>query len=409
MSSPNLSWRTPIFAASAIGLRFAALALFTVAAPLATLATVLWATTVSQLVARLIDAGLPSLIRNAGHRNSIRRALTSWRVWLAYTVFTSVGAVCAISLIRIAPWSDNINVPLWMAVMYCVSVALNSVILQLQFSADRSLGLGLTLLVPPLLPLLVGCGVLIIDKNGLAAPGNLFFVYVAGDLALSFGSLISLLMGRFGHTRSLRWRLLWHSIRWRIVLRFLSGAWFAGLIKTLGQKSERLSAVAILSSEAYIAVNYLLAVRDALANLAGLSLYRHFNSVLRGKDDMVGVRLQSWTWPLLGISAIGAALLWGILVAILPLIPLHSFNFPALLLALLAAGIVPFLHVNLLASMSIASGGQRVNLASQIILVLSMSVCQVLAWSSGWIAFIGAGSFVAASIGGLLVPRWSRL
>ncbi|MEN9760300.1 MAG: hypothetical protein RI906_126 [Pseudomonadota bacterium] len=409
MSSPSLSWLAPTFAALAIGLRFAALALFTVAAPLATLATVLWATTVSQLVARFIDAGLPSLLRVAGHRRSVRRAIASWRVWLAYAVITGVGALCAISLIRFAPWGSNINVPLWMATMYCVSVALNNIVLQLQFSADNSVGLGLTMLVPPLLPLMVGGSVLLADRSGLAAPGHLFVIYVAGDLTLTVGSLIALLRGRFGHKRSLRLRLLWRAIRWRNVLRFLGGAWFAGLIKTLSQKSERLFAVALLSAEAYVAANYLLAARDALANLSGLSLYRYFNSVLRGQDDVVGARLQSWTWPMLGISAIGAAALWGTLVVSLPLIPLRLFDSAAPLLAVMAAGIVPFLHVNLLASMSIATGTQRVNLACQITMVFSMIVCQMIAWSSGWNAFIGAGPFVAACIVGLLAPRWMRL
>jgi TctA family transporter len=75
----------------------------------------------------------------------------------------------------------------------------------------------------------------------------------------------------------------------------------------------------------------------------------------------------------------------------------------------MAAGIVPFLHVNLLASMSIATGTQRVNLACQITMVFSMIVCQMIAWSSGWNAFIGAGPFVAACIVGLLAPRWMRL
>lgn len=409
MSLPNISWLAPTFAASAIGLRLAALALFTATAPLTTLATVLWATTVSQLVARFIDVGLPSLLRIAGHRKLVRRAISSWRVWLAFTVVSGVGALCAISLIRTAPWSSNINVPLWMAAMYCVSIAFNNVILQLHFNADRSLGLGLTMLVPPLLPLLIGASVLISDKNGLAAPDQLFLVYVAGDFALTVGSLIVLLRKQFWHTRSLRLRLLWRSIRLQNVLNFISGAWFSGLIKTIGQKSERLFAVALLSSEAYIIVSYVLASRDALTNISGLSLYRHFNSVLRGQDDVVGSRLQSWTWPMLTMSAIGATVLWATLVAALPLIPLRSFGFSAPLLAVMTFGIIPFLHVNLLASMSIATGGQRVNLASQVTMVLSMGVCQLLAWLSGWIAFIGAGPFVAAFIIGLLAPRWTRI
>jgi len=364
---------------------------------------------VSQLVARFIDAGLPSFLRVAGHRRSVRRAIASWRVWLAYTVITGAGALSAIALIRVAPWGSNIIVPLWMAAMYCVSVALNNIALQLQFNADNRIGLGLTMLAPPLLPLLVGGSVLLADRNGLAEPDRLFLIYVAGDLMLTVGSLVALLKGRLGHNRSLRVRLLWRSIRWRKVLHFLSGAWFAGLIKTLGQKSERLFAVVLLSADEYVAVNYLLAARDALANLSGLSLYRHFNSVLRGQDDVVGVRLQSWTWPMLGISVVSAAALWGILAASLPLIPLSSFDSALPLLAVMAAGILPFLHVNLLASMSIANLTQRVNLACQITMVLSMSVCQVLAWSSDWITFIGAGPFVAASIVGLLAPRWSRL
>lgn len=408
MTSPGLSWVAPTLAALAIGIRFATLALFTAAAPVATLAAVLWATTVSQLVARFIDGGVPSLLRVAGHRRSVQRAIASWWVWLAYAFVSGVGAVCAISLLRFALEGSNVSVPLWAAVIYCVSVALNNIVLQVQFSADNGLGLVLTMLVPPLLPLIIGGGVLLADRSGLDGPGHLFLIYVAGDFMLTAGSLITLLKGRFGRARSLRLRLLWRVIRICNVVQFLGGAWSAGLIKTLSQKSERLFAVALLSAEAYVAVNYLLAARDALANLSGLSLYRHFNAVLRGQNDVVVVRLRSWTWAILGASAIGAVALWGILVAALPLIPLRWLSSTAPLLAVMAAGIVPFLHVNLLASMSIATGTQRVNLACQITMVWSMIVCQMIALSSGWNAFIGAGAFVAACIVGLLASRWSH-
>lgn len=409
MSAPRLSWSAAAYAAAAIGLRFAALAVFTFIAPRSTLAVVLWATAVSQLAARVVDAGLPSLLRIASYHRLAQRAVAAWQVWLVYAMFIGLGAAGVITLFKTATWSISATVPSWMMALHCTSVALNNMVLQLQFSAERSVGIAWTLLAPPLLPLLIGASTLAVYGNGFSAADRLFLAYVAGDLALTLGSFVALLRGRFGHMRSPRLRLLWRVLRRPGILRFIGAAWFAGLVKTMGQKTERLFAVALLSADAYIAVSYVLAARDALANVSGLSLYRRFNAVLRGQEVVDGARLQTWTWPVLGIASIGATALWAALAAGLEYIPVRPFESAAALMAILVAGVIPFLHVNLVAQMSTALRTQRVNLACQVSMVLSMCIGQALAWSSGWVPFIGTGPFLAASVVGLLAARWSRV
>jgi hypothetical protein len=238
-------------------------------------------------------------------------------------------------------------------------------------------------------------------ENALDAANHLFLAYVSGDLVLCICSLLFLTRGQCKNAASMRFNFLWRSVKCRNISRFLIAAWLGGLVKTLGQKAERLLSIALLSAEAYVAVNYLLAIRDALANVSGLAVYRYYNRILFSKKDAITARLYVWIWPMLLLATMGIVVLWYYLSILIDHLPASPFESTAPLVAILIAAVIPFIYVNIIAQMSTAMGSQRVNLNYQIVLVISIIACQLLANLSGWTPFIGIGPFLAALIIGI--------
>jgi hypothetical protein len=191
-------------------------------------------------------------------------------------------------------------------------------------------------------------------------------------------------------------------------LRFLIAAWSSGIVKTLGQKVERLVAVSFLSPEAYVAVNYALAMRDAIANVAGLSLYKRFNAMmtwpLAGDARDLQLELLRATWRVLFFSLTTGIACWGLASWLMPLLPIRPFESSATLVAVLVSAILPFVHVNVIGQMSTARRVQRMNLLCQLVMVAGMLLCQGAAWLSGFTPLIGLGPHIAAIVVALFGP-----
>jgi hypothetical protein len=394
----RFSARVPLIAALAIVLRFAVLAAFTALSPVTILADVLWAVTLVQVLARVVDLGLPSLMRIVLLRRVGRRTAESPVMWFIY--FTYCAGACAVLTLPVYLLSDSrADVPIVLMTLHGACLALNNMVLARQLAQDRP-AIAWNQLVPHVLPLLVVGVEALWSRQLFEDTTHVYAFYAAGDFLLAGVSLWAAY--RLRGLRTAPIRRLFKTLKTSGTPRFLALSWCSQLVKLFNQKTERLLAIGFLSAEAYVVTSYILAMRDGISGVAGMAMYKQFNQVLRRHwrraTDPIASRLFVPTLLMLVTSVLTAVALWWMLPSVLRFLPAYRFDSDALSIALMLAGIVPFIYIQIIGQISVAERSQNFNFFCQAASLVCMLLAQLTGAYLGAIPLAWVGPFLASVV-----------
>jgi hypothetical protein len=405
---PILGGKVSLVAGSAIALRFAVLAAFTALSPASVLASVLWAATLVQLLARIVDGGLPNLLRIVLVRAVGRHAVACPAMWVVYFSYTAVASGLLILPVYLIAGHRGTDIPILVMALHCACVAVNNMYLAQQLAQERQGAIALNLISPQALPLLIVAFAAVIDPNLFSATMPVYVIYAAGDVLVTVASMHAMYRGR--HLVSMR-RVL-RALRLRGTPKFLALSWSSGLVKLVNQKAERLLAFGFLSPEAYVVTSYILAMRDGISGVAEMSIYKQFNSVLRkerhGPQDSLIAKLPAPTILVLVASILGAVALWWCLPWVLTLLHDSGYHFDVLSIAIMLSGILPFIYIQMVGQVSVAERSQSFNFFCQIALIGAMMVAQFTAASIGYVPVAWIGPHLAAVVLLVGIARFGR-
>lgn len=385
----RFSARVPAIAALAIVLKFAVLAAFTALSPVTILAEVLWAVTLVQVFARVVDLGLPSLMRIVLVRPLGQCVARKPAVWFIY--FTYAALACGLLTLPFYYFSDSAaEIPIVLMAVHGACLALNNMVLARQLAEERP-AIAWNQLVPHVLPLAVVAIEATWSRNLFHDTMHVYGFYAAGDFLIAVVSLYGAYKLRGLRTAPIR--RLFRTLKSAGTPRFLALSWCSQLAKLFSQKAERLLAFGFLSAEAYLVASYVLAIRDGISGVAGMAMYKQFNHVLRKQwrraSDPIASRLFWPTLIMVVTAAAAAVVLWQILPSLLQFIPAYRFDGDDISIAIMTAAIIPFIYLQLVGQISVAERSQSFNFFCQSASLLCMLAAQ------GSVAYFGADIAVA--------------
>lgn len=393
---PRLGGNVSLVAALAIALRFAVLAAFTALSPASVLASVLWAATLVQLLARVLDGGLPNLLRIVLVRAVGRHAVACPAIWLAYFSYTALTSALCILPVYLIAGDRGTHIPIVVMALHCACTAVNNMYLAQQLAQERQGAIALNLISPQALPLLIVAFAALLDESLFTHTMGVYVVYAAGDVLVTVASMRAMYRNR--HLVSMR--RVFRTLRLKGTPKFLALSWSSGLVKLLNQKAERLLAFGFLSPEAYVVTSYILAMRDGISGVAEMSIYRQFNSVLRqdqgGTRDSFIAKLRIPTVVVLVVSIVGAFALWWLLPWVLTFLHESGYHLDMLSIAIMLSGVLPFIYIQTVGQISVAERSQSFNFFCQIALLCAMLVAQFTAASIGYVPVAWIGPHLAA-------------
>jgi hypothetical protein len=408
-----LGGKVLLVAVAAILLKFAVLAGFNALSPIDVFAEVLWSVTLVQVLARVIDVGLPGLLRIVLLRPIGQRAAAApslWGLYFGYCALTSSALIVPILLF--SP-DKAAQVPVLLLAFHCACVAVNNMVLLHYLAHERSQAIAWNQIAPHAVPLAIVLWEAVWPRGLFSDPLRLYSLYTSGDILLTVISLAIIWQRRSG--RRLSMRRLFGTLRSSGTPRFLALGWCSQLVKLLNQKAERLLAFGLLSSEAYIVTNYVLAMRDGASGVAGIAMYKRFNAMLRQNNRtperrFVG-RLVMPTALLLVVTVAGALLCYAVLRWLLPFFEAYRFAYDAESLALMLTGILPFVYIQVVGQISITERSQSFNLFCQMALLGSMLLAQASAAIADWVplAWLGPMLGIFVVLIALLLPGNARM